>query len=89
MPLSRDSTRVIAPAFSPDGKRIAYTPLPDATVTWRNYRGGQTSPIWIANLADSRIESLPRNNSNDREPMWIGETIYFVSDRDGTANLHS
>lgn len=76
-------------SFSPDGGRIAYTPLPDATVTWRNYRGGQTSPIWIAHLADSRIESLPHHNSNDRAPMWIGETIYFVSDRDGTANLYS
>ncbi|MGH9766067.1 MAG: S41 family peptidase [Blastocatellia bacterium] len=74
-------------SFSPDGARLAYMPLRDATGTWRNYRGGQTAPLWIATLTDSQIESLPRDDSNNRDPMWIGATIYFVSDRSGTANL--
>ncbi len=76
-------------AFSPDGSRIAYLPLRDATGTWRNYRGGQTSPLWIATLADSQVESLPRDDSNNRDPMWVGDQIYFVSDRTSTANLFS
>jgi tricorn protease len=76
-------------SFSPDGARIAYTALPDATATWRNYRGGQAAPLRIARLADSRTESLPHRDSNDRAPMWVGDTIYFISDRDGTANLHA
>ncbi len=74
-------------SFSPDGRRIAYVPYREESQCWRNYRGGLTSPIWIANLADSSIEELPRDNTNDRYPMWLGKNIYFVSDRSGTANL--
>ncbi|HKE02733.1 MAG TPA: protease, partial [Blastocatellia bacterium] len=76
-------------SFSPDGARLAYMPLRDPTGTWRNYRGGQASPLWIASLASSQVESLPRDGSNNRDPMWIGDQIYFVSDRTGTANLFS
>jgi tricorn protease len=47
----------------------------------RKFRGGQTQPIWIARLSDSTIEKLPRENSNDKCPMWIGDKIYFLSDR--------
>jgi len=75
-------------SFSPDGARIAYSPTNDPTVAWRNYRGGTSAPIWLANLSDSAIEPLPRDNSNDRLPMWLGDRVYFVSDRSGTANLH-
>ncbi len=75
--------------FSPDGKRLAYQPARVATTMWRNYRGGMTSPLWIANLADSQIEALPNDGSNNRNPMWIGDKIYFVSDRTFTANLFS
>jgi hypothetical protein len=52
---------------------------------WKRYRGGQTTPIWIANLADSSIQAkIPRDNSNDSNPMWIGDSIYFLSDRNWT-----
>ena len=44
---------------------------------------GMTAPIWIANLADSSIVKIPRENSNDFNPMWIGDRIYFLSDRNG------
>ena len=55
---------------------------------WKRYRGGQTKPIWIANLADSSIEAkIPRDNSNDFNPMWVGDTIYFLSDRNGPVTL--
>ena len=54
---------------------------------WRHYRGGRTHPIWIMNLADYSVEKLPKANSNDSDPMWIGNTVYFVSDRNYTANL--
>lgn len=76
-------------AFSPDGKRIVYLPSRVATTMWRNYRGGMTSPLWIANLADSQIEALPNDGSNNRNPMWISDKIYFISDRTFTANLFS
>src|SRR5579872_7533142 len=56
---------------------------------WRHYRGGRTHPIRVMNLADHSVEKLPWNNSNDSAPMWIGSTIYFLSDRNFTTNLYS
>ena len=74
-------------AYSPDGKRIAYVPLPHAFDAWKRYRGGRTTAIWIADLADSRIEKIPRENSNDFGPMWVKDRIYFLSDRNGPVTL--
>ena len=74
-------------AYSPDAKRLAYVPLPHAFDAWKRYRGGRTSAIWIANLADSHIEKLPRENSNDFGPMWVKDRIYFLSDRNGPVTL--
>src|SRR5262245_488396 len=80
-------------SLSPDGKRIAYVPLsnkpqfPGAFRPVRNYRGGTASPIWIADLADSAITKVPRDDSNDFNPMWVGNTVYFLSDRDGLTTL--
>jgi tricorn protease len=73
-------------SYSPDGSHIAYIQA-RALQTWRNYRGGRATAIWIARLADSQAEEVPRSNSNDFDPMWVGDTIYFVSDRTNTANL--
>ncbi|MBZ5535026.1 MAG: PDZ domain-containing protein [Acidobacteriia bacterium] len=74
-------------SFSPDGTHLAYVPHPQWQQAWKRYRGGQTTPIWIANLADSSIERIPRDNSNDSGPMWIGNTVYFLSDRNGPVSL--
>jgi tricorn protease len=67
--------------YSPDGKRLAYTPYSRTQPGWKQYRGGQTTPIWIADLSDSHITRVPRVDSNDRLPMWVGDTLYFLSDR--------
>src|SRR5215831_1141297 len=75
-------------SYSPDGLRIAYQPLTRWQPDWKRYRGGQTAPIWIARLSDSTIERLPRENSNDFNPMWIGGKIYFLSDRSGAVSLY-
>jgi tricorn protease len=74
-------------SFSPDGSKIAYVPIPQWQKAWKRYRGGQTKPIWIADLFDSGIEKLPRENSNDFNPMWIGQSVYFLSDRNGPVTL--
>jgi tricorn protease len=74
-------------AYSPDGTRMAYVPMPRAFAVWKRYRGGRTSPIWIAKLSDSSIEKLPRENSNDFNPMWVGNRVYFLSDRNGPVTL--
>jgi tricorn protease len=73
--------------YSPDGKRMAYVPLAEAFAAWRHYRGGRTTEIWIVDLADYSVEKIPREGSNDTYPMWIGDKVYFLSDRNYTMNL--
>ena len=88
--------RAYTGAFSPDARRIAYEELSTEFETkerqfqssqWRHYRGGRTHPIRIMSLADHAEEKLPWRDSNDSNPLWIGDTIYFISDRSFTANL--
>ncbi|HME36650.1 MAG TPA: PDZ domain-containing protein, partial [Candidatus Sulfotelmatobacter sp.] len=78
---------VEAATFSPDGTHVAYVPHPKWQQAWKRYHGGQTTPIWIADLKDSSIVKIPRDNSNDDHPMWVGDTIYFLSDRNGPVSL--
>ncbi len=76
-------------SFSPDGTHFAYVPNSQWEWYWQGYRGGQTTPIWIANLADSSVIPIPRNNSNDRFPMWIGHEIYFFPIAADTFTLYA
>ena len=82
LPMAEESS------FSPDGSQIAYVPTVQWQRAWKRYRGGQMKPIWIADLKDSAVVAkIPRDNSNDFNPMWVGETIYFLSDRNGPVAL--
>ncbi|HPT29121.1 MAG TPA: protease, partial [Bryobacteraceae bacterium] len=76
-------------AYSPDGTQIAYVPMRRAFSAWKRYRGGTTTPVWIADLATSKVEKLPRPNSNDYNPMWTGGKVWFLSDREGPVTLFS
>ena len=76
-------------AYSPDGKQIAYVPMRRAFQAWKRYRGGTTTPVWIADLASSKVEKVPRDNSNDYCPMWTGGKVWFLSDREGAVTLFS
>ncbi|WP_321477297.1 PDZ domain-containing protein [uncultured Paludibaculum sp.] len=81
-----DATKLPLPiayeaSYAPDQKRIAYVPLARAFQAWKRYRGGRATPIWLADLANSRIEKVPREGSNDYCPMWVGDKVYFLSDR--------
>ncbi len=74
-------------SYSADASQLAYVPHPQWQPAWKRYHGGQTTPIWIATVADSRIQRIPRENSNDFNPMWVGNTVYFLSDRNGPVSL--
>ncbi|OYT73550.1 MAG: protease [Chloracidobacterium sp. CP2_5A] len=74
-------------SFSPDGAKLVYEPVPRAFAAWKRYRGGRASYLWVANLADSSVKKIPRTDTNDFNPMWIGKTIYFLSDRNGPVTL--
>ncbi len=73
--------------FSPDGSQMAYVPFGGAFQVWKRYRGGLASPVWIADLSDSSITKVPREDSNDFNPIWLGDTVYFLSDRNGPVSL--
>jgi tricorn protease len=83
-------------SYSPDGSHLAYVPrwnrrlgAIDSFIAIKHYRGGLAAPIWIADLEDSSVIRIPREGSNDFDPMWIGDRIYFLSDREGPVTLFS
>ncbi|MGC9996264.1 MAG: PDZ domain-containing protein [Terriglobia bacterium] len=76
-------------SYSPEGSQLAYVPLDHAFEIWKRYRGGRTSPIWIAHLSDSSVSKIPRDNSNDFDPLWVDHRIFFLSDRSGPISLFS
>ncbi|HSD26214.1 MAG TPA: PDZ domain-containing protein [Vicinamibacteria bacterium] len=79
--------RAVQGAYSPDGGRLAYVPINQWQAAWKRYRGGQTTPVWVADLADSATLVVPRENSNDGCPAWLGDRVYFLSDRSGPVSL--
>ena len=75
-------------SFSPDnGKRMAYNRVFREFRNWKYYRGGMADDIWLYDPAAKKVENLTNNVAQDICPMWIGEDIYFISDRDKTMNL--
>jgi tricorn protease len=96
LPKALPMPRAASSSYSPDGSHIAYEEITSVFVPdwyersgWRHYRGGRTRPIRVMNLSDYSVEKLPWQDSNDTTPMWIGNTIYFLSDRNFTVNLFS
>ncbi|MGA7240321.1 MAG: PDZ domain-containing protein [Bryobacteraceae bacterium] len=75
--------------ISADGTRIAYRMNNSWDEERRNYRGGQNRPIWIVDLKTYALVSPPWTDSKDMDPAWIGDTVYFISDRDSVANVWS
>jgi tricorn protease len=75
--------------YSPDGTRFAYRMATSWDDEWRNYRGGQNRPIWILDLATHDLETPPWTDSKDIDPVWVGDVVYFISDRDWAANVWS
>jgi tricorn protease len=75
--------------YSPDGQRIAYNPLGPRFQQWKLYRGGTVSRLWLFNTKGYAIEKIPQpaSRANDTDPMWIGDTVYFRSDRSGEFNI--
>ena len=75
--------------YSPDGSRLAYRMNNSWDDERRNYRGGQNRPIWIVDLKTFDIATPPWTDSKDIDPAWLGDTVYFISDRDGVQNVWS
>lgn len=73
--------------FSPDGARMAYQLVAPWESEWRNYRGGQANPIRIIDMQSLEVDKLPWDGSNDLSPVWLGDTVFFLSDRDYAMNV--
>jgi tricorn protease len=77
--------------YSPDGSRLAYNPIYEAFTQWKHYRGGTHSVISLYKFSDHSVEKIPQpaTRCNDVDPMWLGDSIYFRSDRNGEFNIFS
>jgi tricorn protease len=85
LPLPRASTG----AYSVDGSALVYQRVEPWETEFRNYRGGQAQPIRIIDLETLEVEALPWDGSNDISPAWVGEDVFFLSDRDHAHNVWS
>ncbi|OZC03825.1 S41 family peptidase [Rubricoccus marinus] len=75
-------------SYAPDGERVIVDRVARWDSEWRAYRGGQNTPLTILDLgtlAESEIPNTER--TTDIQPVWMGDTIYFLSDRDWTSNV--
>jgi tricorn protease len=75
-------------SFSPDGTKIAYNPVAAETFFWKRYRGGTQSHIAIYDFKANTYEEIPHGEAGEIFPMWFGDAIFFISDRDGVMNLY-
>ena len=75
-------------SYSPDGSRIAYTPIEREFRTWKRYRGGRNQDIWIWNVAARTGQPVVEHIAQDNQPVWVGNTIFFASDREPSQRLN-
>ncbi len=74
-------------SYSPNGKQLIIDKMNRWDVEWRAYRGGQNTPLIILDLESQSEELLPNESTTDIQPMWLGDNIYFLSDRDLVSNI--
>lgn len=75
--------------YSPDGSKVVYSPLFRDFRPEKRYGGGQANDLFIFDLKTNDARRIVDHVRADRDPMWIGNTIYFTSDRDGTFNIYA
>ncbi len=76
-------------SFSPDGKKLAFNRVFREFRTWKYYQGGMADDIWIYDFATEKSENITNNTAQDIFPMWAGNKVYYLSDRDRIMNLFS
>ena len=75
--------------FSPDGSRLAFNRVFREFRTWKYYRGGMADDVWIYDFASKKTEQITNTDAQEIFPMWHGNKVFFLSDRDRTMNLFS
>lgn len=74
--------------YSPDGSKLLYSPLFRDFRTWKRYEGGWAQDLFIFDFKTNAIEPVSNSKRTERDPMWIGDKVYYASDRSGTLNLY-
>ncbi len=74
-------------SYSPDGKKMAYNRVMREFRNWKYYRGGMADDIWIYDPSAEKVDNITENPAQDIIPMWIGDEIFFLSDRDRRMNI--
>jgi len=87
-PKALELPKVSHASMNDAGTHIAYTAIGDAFRTWKRYRGGRLTSVWIFDRATHEVEVVPRIPANDTFPRWLGGDVYFASDRDDVMNLY-
>jgi len=75
-------------SFSPDDQKMAYNRIFREFRTWKRYRGGMADDIWIFDFKTHKTENITNNPAQDIIPMWYGNKIYFLSDRDESKRMN-
>ena len=91
MPVDIPTTEGGFCSYSPDGKQLAMNRMFREFRTWKYYRGGQADDIWIHKVGSDKVERIEGCDSEAQDifPMWIGDEIFYLSDRDHIMNLFS
>ncbi|MGB6452717.1 MAG: S41 family peptidase [Steroidobacteraceae bacterium] len=74
--------------YSPDGKQIVYSPKYRDFRDWDRYQGGWAQDLFIYDFAAKSAKNITNDPNTDRDPVWIGQDIYFLSDRGPHLNLY-
>ncbi|MFW5774060.1 MAG: protease, partial [Tangfeifania sp.] len=75
-------------AFSPDASKLCFTPVDREFRTWKRYKGGRATELWIYDLENNTSEQMTDFTGSDQWPVWDGENIFFASDRDLKLNIY-
>ncbi len=75
-------------SFSADDKKMAYNRVFREFRTWKRYRGGMADDVWIYDFEAKTTVNITNNDAQDIFPMWSGNKIYYVSDRDGNKRFN-
>ncbi|WP_268033848.1 S41 family peptidase [Algoriphagus sp. PAP.12] len=90
MPNALAIPRAVNGEISPDGSKIAYQQIAFWDPEWRNHRGGQAKPIWVVDLKNYNLTMSPQlDGERQTDPVWLGDKVYYISERDYLANLWS
>ena len=80
--------RAVMGSMNSDGRRVAYVPISIEGNNWFRYQGGRADDIWLADISDRSFRRLTEDPCTETSPMWLGDTLYFISERDQHHNLY-